>query len=494
MWRTAQVNECFRKCGEDYFQDLAIGYKLEKLFLLTRILLLSGAFFTLQGELTIFENPRELLTPHRFDIAAKYIYAKHCDFGVEDVWAQELYKAHLAPWNAFKEEMPHSSSPHYHCAKNYTVKNNFQDFVNSFKILLNDFKKHGFDRAKSVLPINQYGIIMDGAHRSATAILYNESVICESFKVRQSACYDAKFFKNCNSAIAKGGVASHYLDAMALTYAQLKNNTYIACIFPKAHSHYKNIQNILNDHGKIVYEKEINCYNNGPLNLMRLFYSKDGWIGNWHNDFKGAISKINACFPQGSGILKIILFECNILDLVLKAKEQIRSLCKIGHDSIHINDYHTETILLARTFFVDNSVHWLNNAKLLHCKNFENYISHYKEWINKSSIDDECLCIDTSAVLSAYGVRDCNDLDILHHGYDEELSGLSNNFKKIASHNSEMKYHQLAKEEIIFNPRNHFYYFGIKCASLAVIKAFKEARKEQKDLQDLNLIASIDKK
>ena len=55
-------------------------------------------------------------------------------------------------------------------------------------------------------------------------------------------------------------------------------------------------------------------------------------------------------------------------------------------------------------------------------------------------------------------------------------------------HNDEMKYYQHTKEEIIFNPQNHFYYKGIKFANLGVVKAMKQFRNEEKDIVDVKLI------
>jgi len=43
----------------------------------------------------------------------------------------------------------------------------------------------------------------------------------------------------------------------------------------------------------------------------------------------------------------------------------------------------------------------------------------------------------------------------------------------------------VTKDEIIYNPPNHFYYRGIKFASLEMVKQMKSKRGEEKDISDL---------
>ena len=47
--------------------------------------------------------PQELVTYNRADIGAKYLYARHWNKGVENIWAKEVYTEHLRNWNKFYE-------------------------------------------------------------------------------------------------------------------------------------------------------------------------------------------------------------------------------------------------------------------------------------------------------------------------------------------------------------------------------------------------------
>ena len=62
----------------------------------------------------------------------------------------------------------------------------------------------------------------------------------------------------------------------------------------------------------------------------------------------------------------------------------------------------------------------------------------------------------------------------------------------ISSHNeySHGRYDKTI-DDIIYNPKNHFYYNGIKFASLDIIKALKTRRGEEKDKVDVELINTV---
>ena len=114
------------------------------------------------------------------------------------------------------------------------------------------------------------------------------------------------------------------------------------------------------------------------------------------------------------------------------------------------------------------------------------YISKYCGII-KSRDDRNDFCVDSSAVLSSYGLRDCRDLDFLH------LTDVDSIAHGIDCHNEEATHYAEKKDDIIYNPRFHFYSFGVKFASLNVVKEMKVGRNEEKDKVDVKLISEVDK-
>lgn len=67
----------------------------------------------------------------------------------------------------------------------------------------------------------------------------------------------------------------------------------------------------------------------------------------------------------------------------------------------------------------------------------------------------------------------------------KELGGPSN---LINNHNDELKYHVTGRDDIIFNPKNHFWHSGVKFATLHTVQGMKAQRGEEKDQKDIAMI------
>jgi hypothetical protein len=152
--------------------------------------------------------------------------------------------------------------------------------------------------------------------------------------------------------------------------------------------------------------------------------------------------------------------------------------------SVHINDTHTQAIQLAQLFLNAISIHFLNHARLKHLERFARHLERYRKWLGTGGRDPEKFCIDGSSVLAAYGLRDAQDLDVLHHG-DADFGPV---MPEVNSHNADAHHHTTTRDDIIFNPANHFYAFGLKFASLDVLRRMKAKRDEGKDRKDVALI------
>ena len=227
--------------------------------------------------------------------------------------------------------------------------------------------------------------------------------------------------------------------------------------------------------------------NNGPLLFALQVYEYEPYIGSISNNFKGARHKVSECFINSKNPLRVYLIECESLEKTKELKKELRTMFK-DHNAIHTNDTHDEAINIAKIVFVQNSINFLNTAKYKFFSNFNEFFYKFKNWVkNKES---EFFCIDGSAVLSAYGIRDCNDLDILHHKYDSEINELKS--EKIESQNKEIKFHNKNISDIIFDPKNHFYFKGIKFTALNLVENFKRNRSSKpNDIVDISLIKSL---
>ena len=415
--------------------------------------------------MTVTKEPKLLLTSNRFDLIAKYIYARFLDSQIDSNWGLRLYCEHIRAFNNFQE--PGS------------VNKIGQDvFIATFNSILKSIKENGFDEEGFIIPVLDKNLILDGAHRTAACLLYNKEVACLPVDLISSV--DREGFKYNYSYFREKGLSNLYSDAIALEYCKLKSNTYVVTVFPSAVGKDEQVKKVIQEYGEIIYEKSVHLFNEGPVNLIKHIYSHEKWLGNWSDGFSGAKAKAAACFRY-DGLARIFIIESDNLEKVVEAKAKIRQLFNIEKHSVHINDTHEETIYLAQILLNDNSIHFLNYARPKNYVKFYQLLENYQKWLTEKNLDKECFCIDSSAVMAAYGIREPGDLDFLHHGHEQIIS----NQVGIESNNDKQPYHGKPVDDIIYNPENHFYYKGLKFATLDVIKNMKKNKGEIKDLEDI---------
>ena len=414
--------------------------------------------------------PLDLLSPRRFDILAKYIYAKGKENKYDSSFHIDVYREHLKSWNNIYSE--------------FDKKYNLDDYLTSFNDILSSFKKSGFDSKISKIPIIKDKTLspLNGAHRTAAAILYNEKLSCIPGVIQKDGMLcDYKYLKD-------KGLDSHWLDMMALEYAKLKDDTFVVSLFPSCTNiNDEGVRDILEKAGEIVYEKDVYLTDTGGFKYAIEMYQGESWIGNPSNGYHGVGNKARLCFTNDSNPMKVFLMKFPKNESHIRnVKETIRSLFNIGNHSVHINDTHEETIRLAKLILNKNSIDYLNNSKLQYYQSLEEQLFYFKNFILQNNLNIDDYCITASSILSIYGLRQSNDLDYLHRG------SLIEGHNMIHSHNeySHGRYDK-SIDDIIYNPKNHFYYNGIKFASLNVIKFLKEQRNESKDIIDVKLINTV---
>ena len=411
-------------------------------------------------------SPLTFLHSSRFDIPAKYIYAKFLEEGYDSSFGKDLYLSHLKVWNDCK----HGDG-----------KDGAAEYIDSFKEILSSIKENGFDPAKSFIAVTEDYKLLNGGHRVAACLLYDKF---PAYQIggRGETDVNYEYFVDRNNFVP-GGLSSEYCDAIALEYCKLKPNTYIITIFPSALGDFNQADKIIKDHSEVFYKKAVYLFNNGPLNLMRQMYKGEGWGGDIQNGFPGLREKAFFCFQSNnpSTVYAVTVDDEKDTKVI---KEKVRDLFGIGNHSIHINDSAEETIRIARAFFNKNSVHFMNNSRYAFYPEFEERLGYFERHASVNEYDLEDFCITASSVLSRYGLRQGKDLDYLQGGPDEIIG-----HEEIHSHNNygQGRYSE-TYDDIIRNPENHFYFNDVKYASLGIVKKLKEKRGEAKDIADLGLI------
>tara|TARA_R110001592_G_scaffold4349_2_gene24566 strand:- start:6698 stop:8725 length:2028 start_codon:yes stop_codon:yes gene_type:complete len=413
-------------------------------------------------------NSQQLFKWNRFDLPIKNLFLKFFDKNINSNFGEEIYKEHLKLWNGFKEY-------------NNSNKNTYDVFKNDFINIFKDIKSNNFNWDQSPIMIDNNKFLLNGAHRTAaSSYLKSPSKFQTGYdgKDGQKIC-DYNMFKQLN-------LNEKYLDASALELVRNNKNLLLVSLFPSATHSRHLVDNILLKYSNIAYKKDVKLTPNGAFNYTLQLYKGEEWAGNWHNNFGGFRDKTRLCFTNNNP-MTVYLIEVDNLIIARKIKEEIRQIYNIGNHSVHINDTYEETLRLSRCLFNKNSIHFLNNSELKNYNNFLNQLNYFEQYLIENNLDFEDYCITASSVLSLYGLREGKDLDYLHFN-----PHIIKGHPDISSHNEYgVERYSKHKDDIIFNPENHFYYGNLKVASLEIVKALKEKRGEEKDYIDINLINKV---
>jgi hypothetical protein len=406
----------------------------------------------------------------RFDIIFKYFYAKW-SFVVQTDFPKQIYLSHIFAFNKFYEKSPYKKLP--------------IDFINSFDKLLNSIKNNEFDKNYPI-PIHFTGELVNGAHRFVSAMIANREISTTLLDTGNTNIYDYSFFK-------ERGLANEIADFNACLYVPMNPFARMFLLHPVAKLEYDDIiKNILNKYGFIYYEKELHLTYNGYVNLKKMNYARDKknqWGGTPANDYEGLKKHALASFAGGKNPLRIFVWVCKNEQSVIDAKREIRAIYDIGNYSCHSSDTHEEAIELAQTFFNENSLYYLNNrAYGLTTSKFDEFIENLKQDLISQKIPLQAVCACGSTPMGIFGIRTVRDLDFLcidDCGYSK-----TSVIRSPASSHADMSHlYEPCKDEIILNPKYHFYYRGLKFITLDVLLQFKTNRKEKpKDINDCNLI------
>ena len=404
------------------------------------------------------------IVKNRFDLIVKYIYANNYIKNRDTKFPEELYLSHIEVFNNYKE--PDGS------------KTSKEDFILNFHLIIDSIINYGFNANKSILPVGKQGSFIEGSHRLGTALALNQSVPFVRFDF-QDFCFDYEYFSS-------RGLHQTYMDYIAHNYVLLDDNLRMCILFPAAEGKNEEVISILNEYADVYFKKEIIFNDNAKELLFAQIYWGENWIGCFEDGFETTKGKSGACF-NGDSKLRVILINPKKDANMIEAKERIRELYYVGKHSVHINDTYRETYCLSGVFFNQNSIDFLNENKYVYQPNYVRGFIEYQKKLEQLPIDErENYCLSSSVIISAYGLRDCRDIDYISTAdYLKKTVDISN-------HSSQEKYYGTTFDNIIWNPKNHFYFLGYKFASAKVIYGMKKIRNEKpKDIEDMKLLDKV---
>lgn len=405
---------------------------------------------------------KNFLSHNRFDLAIKLIYLEMINNNVS--FSEKIYKKHIhALTNGKFKEYGNSD------------KNSFNKFIKVFQQIFKDIKTNGFNSSKSIIPLSKNFLLENGSHRVACAIYFDMYVKCIHLnKIDQ--IYDYNFFYNRN-------VSVDILDAAAIKFAEYSDNLFIAFIWPTAQGYEKQINNIIPN---IVYRKNIKLNPNGAHNLLSQIYNEEKWLGNEKDNFKGSRGKLVETFKNFNPV-RVLAFQADSLESVLNIKQKLRTIFKVGKHSVHITDTKNQAMRIARLIFNDNNIHFLNYARPNKFISTHLKIKKFKKFLLKNNLDEKDVLIDSSLVLSCYGLREARDIDFLCINNNK----IKYEIEDINIHDEVLPFYKVSKQELIYNQKYFFYFSDLKFMSFKQIYNLKSSRGEKKDFNDLSLMKSM---
>ena len=366
-------------------------------------------------------DPEQFVISERLDLICKLYYIecreKHWDMS----FAKELYAEHLRAFSEGTFSEPGSED-----------KDSLEKYFSTFDRLIDDIRENGFDASKSVIPVSDKGVILDGSHRVAIAIYYNiELPIVRIHGIEQ--CFDAAFFQN-------NGLKRIYLDFMVDQYIRRKEQTYVVCLWPAGYDVERNktTEDILRQAAHIVYRKEIKFNFSGIKALVTQVYHHQSWTCGIDNAFSGVVGKAKPCFAKNK-ITTIYVIEDITQPEIVELKSKIRDIYQIENHSIHITDTKDEAIEAAELLFNENSIHLANYG------NPTVYWDSVKGFILQDNRDDR-ISLFTPTI---YGI---GESDV--NAYSEDVS-------------------------LVYNPLKYLYYFGKKALAIGEIQSDDPSVKEK---------------
>lgn len=224
---------------------------------------------------------------------------------------------------------------------------------------------------------------------------------------------------------------------------------------------------------------------------MIQIYGHMDWIGSIEDDFATTYVKADQVWDKNC-MCYFFLVKAPSCDYVLKLKSEIRDMFGIELASMHSTDNMRETRIAANAIYNPNSMHFLNCGKPTRFKKSYKILEKYKNVLeqNKAIVDE--YIIDSSMVLSMYGIRSAADLDYLTISAKDGI----HDYPDIEEHDDTQKeFYDNDIKSLVLSPDNYFQFNELKFVSINKLLEFKKKRfnknHDSKDKHDIVLIEQI---
>ena len=204
--------------------------------------------------------------------------------------------------------------------------------------------------------------------------------------------------------------------------------------------------------------------------LIQLCLIKDNNVGNCKKNVSRRLKELwDKC-----GVCYFILVEPSGLPVESKSSFRIEKADDI--------------MMVVNSICFQNSLHYIFNGYPFKYANTLTSILKFRDLLSVQHTSIEDYLVDSSSVLSLYGIRQANDLDYLTTSIDNIES-----VKGIDEHGDDQKiFYSTPISDLIYDHNHHFYFCNMKFLSLRDLLLFKQTRYKQngdiKDRIDIKLI------
>jgi len=311
--------------------------------------------------------------------------------------------------------------------------------------------------------------------------MYDRYLDVSKEKTPNAAHKDKHAELNCDwKCLVENGLEIDYADFGMLQWILHSNSAAPVLFWPEAVSDDDKMQvargMVSQKCGKIIYEKTLVVNQHGLASLAFHAYGQHSWLNAY-------VKQLHAAFPGDSknkmAVLVMFVTPGTQGDLEL-CKTDIRTYFDLAHQksSVHIPDYHNETVLMSEMILNPNSVMFMNHHQGESCRRVAREIGRrlkLQEVNNDTYMLPQTMMIDSGAAMSFFGIRKTNDVDILFHGpINHSILGEHNGFHlsahKFQSNRARSDY------DLFLDPANFGYCHGMKFVSIQQLILYKRRR------------------
>jgi len=390
-------------------------------------------------------DPLSLVHHKRFDVMAKYLYAQHREWGIRSSWARRLYLTHIRVFNGFREHVPRKQGP--------------EEFLAAFHDILDSVRTEGFLARHSLVSLGADDVLINGSHRLAACLFYRKPILCR-LEAESGTDFSSGWFRR-RTQFVSTGLPMACGDPMALQYARLKPDCRMLLVATPTSADEGALLRCVREHGNIVYAKRLELDLQSMQALTRLM-QKRRLTGPAEQTRRASWPLELPCGTRDYRV-RAFLYEWNEQSDPAELQRHLAMVDDSGGLSIAATCDQATTVELAELVFNHNGVEWLRTIRDLPGDDLDRLLSDLDDFLASRQIARRNVCLLGNAVLAVHGGGGCPRADLLLASPIAEMPSGS----QVCFHRRPPDPRYPSADELIADPRWHFYYRGFKFLPLA---------------------------